>query len=92
MLESVREGQILPTGVLKYTPTIAIPSINSGDVPYEDYYALPWEVTADLHGEVQRDGTTPEDIAVGLDYLEYAKNWPFSYNQWNRPYGHLQGR
>ena len=37
-------------GFAKYVKYIAIPSLRSRDIPYRDYYSLPWERTADLFG------------------------------------------
>ena len=43
-------------GLCRYVKYIALPSMRSRDVPYEDYYSLPWEYTADLLGQVCRNG------------------------------------
>lgn len=43
-------------GLCRYVKYIALPSMRSRDVPYEEYYSLPWEYTADLLGQVCRSG------------------------------------
>ena len=43
-------------GSRKYVKHIAIPSLLSRDVDYEDYYSLPWERTADLFGGAIHQG------------------------------------
>ena len=52
---SVHFSQI---GAKNYLVAVAIPSLIGywTDVPYTEYYSLPWEYTADMLGNVKRDG------------------------------------
>ena len=49
--------QLNEIGMKKYIQYIAIPSLNGywgNDVPYDEYYSLPWEYGAEIYGGVDR--------------------------------------
>lgn len=55
-------------GVVKYTACIGVPSLFEwGD---GEYYDKPWEVTADIYGDVQSRNPSDASVAEGFDYLE----------------------
>ncbi len=63
--------QLQRLGFLKYTVCIGIPSLlqwGNGA-----YYSKPFEITADVFGNVQSRVHTKNDIEAGFYYLEYSK-------------------
>jgi hypothetical protein len=72
---NVQEG-FLGTGV--YIMDIAVPSLLSANVPYNDYYSLPWERSADMFGGANHFNTngTSYTYIPGSDTLaEYYFNF-----------------
>ncbi len=63
--------QLDQLGIMKYTFCIGIPSLF--DWGTGDYYSNPWEVTADIYGEVQSRPHSEEFVAAGYEYLEKSK-------------------
>ena len=60
--------QLDKLGVVKYTACIGVPSLFEwGD---GEYYDKPWEVTADIYGDVQSRNPSDASVAEGFDYLE----------------------
>ena len=72
--------QMLLLGVGDFFNMIGLPSIitNLIDRDYEvDYYNMPWEITADMFGEVTRDVHTDTAKNIGVAYLatsEFVSN------------------
>ena len=74
--------QLQKLGVVKYAIDIGIPS--ALEIGGGDYYSRPWEITADIYGEVQSRNHAKEDIDAGFAYIERSKNygpfvWIFMY-------------
>ena len=61
--------QLQELGLIRYIMYVAIPSVNSGDVAYDEYYSLPFEMSADILGEVQREGYNYSDIDKGQSFI-----------------------
>ena len=69
-----RQLQLL--GIGDYFNMIALPSLitNLIDRKFKvDYYTLPWEVTADMFGGVNREGTNQIHKNIGVSYLVGAE-------------------
>ena len=62
--------QLSRLGFFRYMRYIAIPSMKS-DPDDPGYFALPWEITADIYGGVDR-GQSDEEKQRGEDYINNA--------------------
>ena len=56
-------------GIYGYVRYVAIPSILSGDVSYESYYSLPFEMSADILGGVERTGYDYKNAELGRSFI-----------------------
>ena len=63
--------QLAALGPVKYGLYIGLPSILN-PLKNEEYYQVPWEVTADIFGGVQSRHPTQEQIVDGLLYLLFV--------------------
>ena len=63
--------QMEQLGVVKYAINIGLPSWL--DLGTGEYYSKPWEITADILGEVQSRHHSQDDIDMGFAYLENSK-------------------
>ncbi|MBR2335390.1 MAG: RHS repeat-associated core domain-containing protein [Clostridia bacterium] len=61
--------QLQLLGLRRYIQYVAIPSVNSGHVPYDKYYSLPYEASADILGDVQRAGYAYTDGGQGKSFI-----------------------
>ena len=61
--------QLQLLGLRRYIQYVAIPSVNSGHVPYDKYYSLPYEASADILGDVQRSGYAYTDGGQGKSFI-----------------------
>lgn len=60
-------------GPIKYALCIMLPSWRKWGS--KEYYAKPWEITADLYGRVQSRNHEKNDIVEGFSYLDYSKQY-----------------
>ena len=56
-------------GWRRYIQYVAIPSAKAKDVPPEEYYSLPFEQSADLLGEVDREGYDYKNIEQAKNFI-----------------------
>ena len=49
-------------------------------MPGAEYFRQKWEVTADFFGDVQSRNHSVYDLAVGFEYLDYARE----FMRWNK--------
>ena len=64
--------QLKYLGIVKYILCIGIPSLKEWGTD-ADYYRRPWEITADIYGEVCSRKHKTEHCEKGFGYLENSK-------------------